>query len=162
VKPKADARRAAFAQSDFERSVRLGASMLALTRDRDLWSENLDTALRTICRTAAHALGIERVSVWALRSLADLRGRSIGFEDDRSTSGYVIPRVLLENAGVELQPAASAPRPGAARSCLRFSAWQRSCQPLQRSASQAVYCATHRSGQRTMRERLRGAPCAKR
>ena len=51
----------------------------------------------------------------ALRSLADLRGRSIGFEDDRSTSGYVIPRLLLENAGVELQPAASAPRPGAAR-----------------------------------------------
>lgn len=38
-----------------------------------------------------------------IRSLEDLRGRKIAFEDSGSTSGYFLPRVALETAGLTLE-----------------------------------------------------------
>ncbi len=38
-----------------------------------------------------------------LRTLADLEGRKFAFEDPGSTSGYLVPRVALEDAGLRLR-----------------------------------------------------------
>ena len=38
-----------------------------------------------------------------LRSLEDLRGRKFAFEDPGSTSGYLLPRAALEDAGLPLE-----------------------------------------------------------
>ena len=42
-----------------------------------------------------------------LKDIADLPGHSIAFEDPGSTSAYLVPRVTLELAGVELLPLAA-------------------------------------------------------
>ncbi len=50
-----------------------------------------------------------------VKVLADLGGRDILFEDDRSTSAYLVPRLLLEEAGLSVEPADQAARPEAVR-----------------------------------------------
>lgn len=39
-----------------------------------------------------------------IRSLADLKGKRIGFVDPKSTSGFLYPRVLLKSAGLDAAP----------------------------------------------------------
>ena len=47
--------------------------------------------------------------------LSGLGGRDILFEDDRSTSGYLVPRAMLEDVGLAVEPSDQASRPGAVR-----------------------------------------------
>ncbi len=50
-----------------------------------------------------------------VNELAALGGRDILFEDDRSTSAYLVPRSMLEQAGLLVEPADQAARPNAVR-----------------------------------------------
>jgi phosphonate transport system substrate-binding protein len=50
-----------------------------------------------------------------LRSISDLSGRVILFEDSTSTSAYVVPRAMLETAGLTVEPADRAPAVGVTR-----------------------------------------------
>jgi phosphonate transport system substrate-binding protein len=51
----------------------------------------------------------------AIRSLADLRGKVITFEDPGSTSGFLFPAAILRNRGFTLELMARGARPGAGR-----------------------------------------------
>lgn len=55
-----------------------------------------------------------------IRSLEDLRGRKIAFEDPGSTSGYFLPRVALEAAGLTLEEL-DGPRSTPARTAVGYS-----------------------------------------
>lgn len=50
-----------------------------------------------------------------LRTLADLDGKTILFEDETSTSAYMVPRAMLEAAGLRTVPADRALEPGMIR-----------------------------------------------
>ncbi len=50
-----------------------------------------------------------------VKRLEDLGGRDILFEDDRSTSGYLMPRSMLEQAGLVVELSDQASRAGAVR-----------------------------------------------
>jgi phosphonate transport system substrate-binding protein len=50
-----------------------------------------------------------------VRTLADLGGRVILFEDPTSTSAYVVPRSMIEGAGLLVEPADRTPTPGVTR-----------------------------------------------
>jgi phosphonate transport system substrate-binding protein len=50
-----------------------------------------------------------------VRSLADLRGRTVAFQVPRSTSAYALPKAALERAGLSVAPADGAPARGAVR-----------------------------------------------
>lgn len=51
----------------------------------------------------------------SLTSLTDLGGRDILFEEPSSTSAYLVPRSMLESAGLIVEPYDQASRPGAVR-----------------------------------------------
>jgi phosphonate transport system substrate-binding protein len=50
-----------------------------------------------------------------VKTLSELGGKDILFEDPTSTSGYIVPRMMIEDAGVALLGASEAPRPTAVR-----------------------------------------------
>ncbi|HVJ16109.1 MAG TPA: PhnD/SsuA/transferrin family substrate-binding protein [Polyangiaceae bacterium] len=50
-----------------------------------------------------------------VQELEDLGGRDILFEDDRSTSGYLVPRSMLEQVGLAVEPSDQSSRAGAVR-----------------------------------------------
>ena len=96
--------------------------MLQALRDGvvDVVSESLFSAMRLVAGGNAEVLLLEEKrgafiyhSVFFSRKdgpvqrIADLKGRKIGFEDPGSTSGYRLPRALLEAEGLELTPLAS-------------------------------------------------------
>ena len=51
----------------------------------------------------------------SIRSIADLGGKLILFEDAASTSAYLLPRAMLSRAGFEMDPVERSPRPESVR-----------------------------------------------
>lgn len=38
-----------------------------------------------------------------IKSISDIKGKRIGFTDERSTSGYIFPRILLKESGIDFK-----------------------------------------------------------